>query len=166
MLIYKYMAIHNNILICDTCQVTPSPREIKKVALLAPTTRTKAHKCPIKNSFPQINIDDYIDFIYCLDYIDCTDHIDHIDCIDDEGKHHDDCENLFFSSSYLIILIILMIIIIKMINYDYCKKPGFHNDYINDDDHQDYNACKKCTWFSSSLAAPASTSVSKLALLF
>ena len=81
MLIYKYMAIHINILICDTCQVTPSPREIKKVALLAPTLRTKAHKCPIKNSFPQINIDDYIDFIYCLDYIDCTDHIDHIDCI-------------------------------------------------------------------------------------
>ena len=49
MLIYKYMAIYNNILICDTCQVTPSPREIKKVALLAPTTRTKARKCPIKD---------------------------------------------------------------------------------------------------------------------
>ena len=49
MLISKYMAIYNNILICDTCQVTPSPWEIKKVALLAPTARTKAHKCPIKD---------------------------------------------------------------------------------------------------------------------
>ena len=72
------MAIHDNIVICDTCQVTPSPWEIKKVALLAPTARTKAHKCPIKNSFPQINID-YIDFVYCLDFIDCNDHIDHFD---------------------------------------------------------------------------------------
>ena len=70
-----------------------------------------------------------------------SDHIDHIDCINDQGKHHDDCENIFFSSSYLIIL---MVIIIKIINYDYCKKtPGFHHDYINDDHHQDYNACKK-----------------------